>query len=73
VDVVALDAGALIPAEFLSANYDSVVLRTRAAHRLTDPAINPDFWFSFGDAHFWKHDAERKPQPTEWEESGSTS
>ena len=62
VDVVAIDAGALIQ-RILSANYDSVYFDPGATD--TDPAINPDFWFSFGDAHFWN--MMQKTPATEWE------
>ena len=62
VDVVSLDAGALIQ-RILSANYDSVYFDPGASD--TDPAINPDFWFSFGDAHFWN--MMQKTPATEWE------
>ena len=62
VDVVSLDAGALIQ-RILSANYDSVYFDPGASD--TDPAINPDFWFSFGDAHLWN--MRQKTPATEWE------
>jgi peptide/nickel transport system substrate-binding protein len=62
VDVVSLDAGALIQ-RILSANYDSVYFDPGTSD--TDPAINPDFWFSFGDAHFWN--MMQKTPATEWE------
>jgi peptide/nickel transport system substrate-binding protein len=62
VDVVSLDAGALIQ-RILSANYDSVYFDPGATD--TDPAINPDFWFSFGDAHLWN--MMQKTPATEWE------
>jgi peptide/nickel transport system substrate-binding protein len=62
VDVVSLDAGALIQ-RILSAKYDSVYFDPGATD--TDPAINPDFWFSFGDAHLWN--MMQKTPATEWE------
>jgi peptide/nickel transport system substrate-binding protein len=62
VDVVTLDGNAVI-ARFLSANYDSVMFRVTATD--SDPAVNPDFWFSSGSAHAWNL---QQPSPsTDWE------
>lgn len=62
VDVVSLEGGALIQ-RILSANYDSVYFDPATTD--TDPAINPDFWFSSGSAHFWN--MMQKTPATEWE------
>jgi peptide/nickel transport system substrate-binding protein len=62
VDVVALDGNALIQ-RIVSAKYDAVYFNPDMSD--TDPAITPDFWFSFGEAHFWNM-AEKTPA-TEWE------
>ena len=62
VDVVSLDSGALIQ-RILSASYDSVYFDPGTTD--TDPAINPDFWFSSGSAHFWN--MMQKTPATAWE------
>lgn len=62
VDVVALDANALIQ-RIISAGYDAVYFNADMSD--TDPALTPDFWFSFGTAHLW-HMAQKKPA-TDWE------
>jgi peptide/nickel transport system substrate-binding protein len=62
VDVVALDGNALIQ-RIVSAEYDAIYFNADMSD--TDPAITPDFWFSFGEAHFWNM-AEKTPA-TEWE------
>ncbi len=62
VDVVSLEAGALIQ-RILSATYDSVYFDPGTTD--TDPAINPDFWFSSGSAHLWN--MMQKAPATEWE------
>lgn len=62
VDVVALDAGAVISA-FLSARFDAVFFNADKTD--SDPAINPDFWLSSGSAHVWN--LEQKTPATEWE------
>ena len=62
VDVVALDAGAVIQ-RFLSAKYDAVYFGADKTD--LDPAINPDFWFSSGSAHVWN--IAPKTPATEWE------
>lgn len=62
VDVVTLDAGAVIQA-FLTANYDAVYFSADKTD--LDPAINPDFWFSSGSAHVWN--LEQKTPATDWE------
>jgi peptide/nickel transport system substrate-binding protein len=62
VDVVALDANSVIQ-RFLSGQYDAVYFRVTATD--TDPAGNPDFWFSSGTAHPWN--LEQKTPATAWE------
>ena len=62
VDVVALDPSGLIQ-RILSGNYDAMYYRVNTTD--TDPAINPDFWFSSGSAHFW--DMGQKTPATDWE------
>jgi peptide/nickel transport system substrate-binding protein len=63
VDVVSLDAGALISRFLSGANYDAVYFTVLATD--TDPAINPDFWFSSGTARVWNF-AQKTPA-TDWE------
>ena len=62
VDVVTLDANALIP-RIMMAKYDAVYFSAPPSD--TDPAINPDFWFSWGTMHLWNM-AEKTPA-TDWE------
>ena len=62
VDVVTLDAGAVIKA-FLSAKYDAVYFNADKTD--LDPGTNPDFWFSSGSAHMWN--LEEKTPATDWE------
>jgi len=62
VDVVAVDGGALIQ-RILDAKYDSVYFDVAMSD--TDPAINPDFWFSSGSMHLWN--MMQKTPATEWE------
>ena len=49
VNVVALEAGALIDRFANTRKYEAVYYSPIASD--TDPALNPDFWFSFGSAH----------------------
>jgi peptide/nickel transport system substrate-binding protein len=63
VDVVALDGKALIERFLSGANYDAVYFSVGTTD--TDPAINPDFWFSSGSAHFWN--IGQKTPATDWE------
>ena len=63
VDVVALEANALIDRFANSGKYEAVYWSPIATD--TDPAINPDFWFSFGSAHFWN--LAQKTPATSWE------
>ena len=62
VDLVLLDASAVID-RFLNAKYDAVYYNADKSD--LDPAVNPDFWFSFGSAHPWN--LEQKTPATEWE------
>jgi peptide/nickel transport system substrate-binding protein len=63
VDVVPLDGNALIQRFVSGAGYDAIYFRVSATD--TDPALTPDFWFSFGSAHIWNI-AEKTPA-TPWE------
>jgi peptide/nickel transport system substrate-binding protein len=62
VDVVLLEGNATIQ-RFLSGDYDAVYFRMATTD--TDPAVNPDFWFSSGSAHVWN--LEQKTPATDWE------
>jgi len=62
VDVVLLEGNATIQ-RFLSDDYDAVYFRMATTD--TDPAVNPDFWFSSGSAHVWN--LEQKTPATDWE------
>jgi peptide/nickel transport system substrate-binding protein len=62
VDVVALDANALIE-RIISGKYDSVYFNPVRSD--TDPAITPEFWLSSGTGHIWNM---AQPAPaTDWE------
>ena len=63
VDVVALEVSALIDRFANSGRYEAVYFNAFATD--TDPAINPDFWFSFGSAHLWN--MAQKTPATDWE------
>ena len=45
------------------ASYEAVYFSALATD--TDPALNPDFWFSFGSAHLWN--MSEKTPATDWE------
>jgi peptide/nickel transport system substrate-binding protein len=62
VDVVALEGNAAFQS-FQSGTYDAVYLHMTTTD--TDPAMNPDFWFSSGSAHVWN--PEEKTPATDWE------
>ena len=62
VDVVPLDGNALIQ-RIVTAKYDAVYFNADVTD--TDPAISPDFWFSFGDAHLWN--IGEKTPASDWE------
>jgi peptide/nickel transport system substrate-binding protein len=62
VDLVTVDANAVVQG-FLSGNFEAVYFSVDKTS--LDPALNPDFWFSFGTAHVWNM---RQAKPaTEWE------
>jgi peptide/nickel transport system substrate-binding protein len=63
VDVVPLDFKSLVERFLSGANYDAIYFSV--ARTDTDPAINPDFWFSSGSAHFWN--IGQKTPATPWE------
>jgi peptide/nickel transport system substrate-binding protein len=63
VDVVALDFKSLVERFLSGTNYDAIYFSV--ARTDTDPAINPDFWFSSGSAHFWN--IGQKTPATPWE------
>jgi peptide/nickel transport system substrate-binding protein len=62
VDVVALDAGAVID-QLLHARYEAIYFNADKSD--LDPGTNPDFWFSFGSAHVWN--LEQASPATPWE------
>jgi len=63
VNVVTLEAGALAE-RFVNTNkYEAVYYSPFASD--TDPALNPDFWFSYGSAHLWN--MVQKTPATDWE------
>ena len=63
VDVVTLEANALVDRFANTGKYEAVYFTAIATD--TDPALNPDFWFSFGSAHLWN--MAQKAPATEWE------
>jgi len=63
VNVVTLEAGALVDRFANTGKYEAVYYSPIASD--TDPALNPDFWFSFGSAHLWNM-AQKMPA-TDWE------
>jgi peptide/nickel transport system substrate-binding protein len=64
IDVVAMDAGALVKTFLSGAPYDAVYFLLAASD--TDPAMNMDFWLSSGGAHIW-NPGQRTPA-TPWEQ-----
>jgi len=62
VDIVPVDQGALFQ-RFTQGNYDSIYFGIQAS--ATDPALNPGFWLSSGDFHFWNPG--QKTPSTDWE------
>jgi peptide/nickel transport system substrate-binding protein len=62
VDVVALEVGTLVQ-RFVSGDFEAVYFSAIATD--TDPALNPDFWFSAGSAHLWN--IGQKQPATTWE------
>lgn len=63
VNVVTLEGGALIDRFANTGKYEAVYYSPIATD--TDPALNPDFWFSFGSAHLWN--MSEKAPATDWE------
>jgi peptide/nickel transport system substrate-binding protein len=61
-DVVPLDQGAVFQ-KWSTADYEAIYFGVQASS--TDPALNPDFWYSSGSFHPW-HPNQRKPA-TDWE------
>jgi peptide/nickel transport system substrate-binding protein len=62
VDVAGLDPGGLFQ-RYLKGDYDAIYFGIQVTH--TDPAMQPGFWLSSGDFHFWNP---RQPAPaTDWE------
>ena len=53
---------------YMQGNYDSIYFGIQAS--ATDPALNPGFWMSSGNFHFW-NPARRRRRPTG--SAGSTS
>jgi peptide/nickel transport system substrate-binding protein len=64
VDVVALDANALIERFAVTKDYEAVYFSPQKTD--TDPGTQPDFWLSSGSAHLWNM-AQAKPA-TAWEQ-----
>ena len=62
VDVVPVDQGALFQ-RYTQGSYDSIYFGIQAS--ATDPAVNPGFWLSSGNFHFWNPG--QKTPATDWE------
>jgi peptide/nickel transport system substrate-binding protein len=62
VDIVALDPNGLFQ-RWQAGDFDTLYFGVQAS--FTDPALNPDFWFSAGSFHFW-HPGQKTPA-TPWE------
>jgi peptide/nickel transport system substrate-binding protein len=62
VDIVPLDAQGIFM-RWTKGDYDAIYFGLQASS--TDPALNPDFWFSSGPFHFW-HPNQKTPA-TPWE------
>jgi peptide/nickel transport system substrate-binding protein len=63
VDVIALEFSAVIDRFANTGKYEAVYFSAILTD--TDPALNPDFWFSFGSAHLWN--MAQKAPATDWE------
>jgi peptide/nickel transport system substrate-binding protein len=62
VDLVTLDPPGIVQ-RWSKSDYDSIYFGVQASS--TDPALNPEFWLSSGEFHFWNP---RQPSPqTDWE------
>jgi peptide/nickel transport system substrate-binding protein len=63
VDVTGLEPNALVE-RWSRADYDAIYFGVQAS--ATDPSLNPQFWLSSGNFHFWHP---RQPSPaTPWEQ-----
>ena len=63
VDVSPLEGNALVQRFLSGKGYDAAYFRVGTSD--TDPALNPDYWFSSGGSHVWNL---AQPTPaTEWE------
>lgn len=62
VDLVPLDQGAMLK-RYMQGTYDSIYFGVQAS--ATDPALNPAFWLSSGNFHFWNPG--QKSPATDWE------
>jgi peptide/nickel transport system substrate-binding protein len=62
VDIVPLDPGALF-ARFAKGDFDAIYYGIQSS--AIDPALNPGFWLSSGDYHFWNRN--QKAPATDWE------
>jgi len=62
VDIVPLDSQGIFM-RWQKGDYDAIYFGLQASS--TDPALNPDFWFSSGPFHFWNPN--QKSPATPWE------
>jgi peptide/nickel transport system substrate-binding protein len=62
VDIVPLDSQGIFM-RWQKGDYDAIYFGLQASS--TDPALNPDFWFSSGPYHFWNPN--QKSPATPWE------
>ena len=62
VDIVALDVRGIFT-RWTAGDYDTLYFGVQAS--FTDPALNPDLWFSNGAFHFWN--PQQKTPATPWE------
>jgi peptide/nickel transport system substrate-binding protein len=62
LDIVPLDPNGLF-ARWMKGDYEAIYFGVQASS--TDPALNPDFWFSSGAMHFWNPG--QKVPATPWE------
>lgn len=63
VDVAALEGNAVVNRFYVKRDYEAVYFRLATTD--TDPAVNADYWFSFGSSHVW--DLDQKTPATPWE------
>jgi peptide/nickel transport system substrate-binding protein len=64
LDIVPLEFSAMVK-RLLACDYDAIYMRPLAT--ALDPAGNPDYWLSSGQAHLWN--MEQKTPATDWEKS----